>query len=550
MPDTDVSLVSAEVTADIGDSSRDAPIISIEREPVRSDDSKPTTMTSLTSQATDISGLPSLKSKVSGGSKKGDDIGVIDSSQEVEISEEEKSQETYMEKIKGWLNFCRSFLESILISCISSLNSVSRDYRFVAKRLSVEKKALKRVIEIEESRSDHYDCISDQSWRKAALAKLSSVTEETLEKLIIAPARKAMRKWNKLAAVETGGVGGAAGTSGGNERNYVGTLNSNNLESSIYLHFARSFFYALLSRSEVICYITIVINQIATASILSLPLPLFAFLWGSLSVPRPSKSFWVTSITYIEVVVVIKYIFQFQFWYWRNEVNLSPFWWPRLVGIEAKDNYANYDLLLLLVLFFHRFMLKGLGLWDLSETEVKAYMTNAELIQQQEDEQHHEDINGTGAHGGTGIGSGSLAKKSKKKMKKIKSKDVEEEKTAIVSQEQLAMAQSSSSSAEKILSIYVDPDQMTGEFDEEDEEDNEGVNEFNLIYIFMEAPNRVKLRFKKIIKPIIKFFHNVLHPPYRITHDVYSYMFLCDFINFFILVFGFYAFGVGECQCL
>lgn len=54
----------------------------------------------------------------------------------------------------------------------------------------------------------------------------------------------------------------------------------------------------------------------------------------------------------------------------------------------------------------------------------------------------------------------------------------------------------------------------------------------------------VAYRFDSLVKPIIKFFHNVLHPPYRITHDVYSFMFLCDFVNFFILVFCFYAFGV------
>ena len=138
------------------------------------------------------------------------------------------------------------------------------------------------------------------------------------------------------------------------------TLDPKYLETSIFIHFIRAIFYAILSRSEIICYITIVINQITSASILSLPLPLFAFLWGSLSVPRPSKSFWVTSITYIEVVVVIKYVFQFQFWPWLDSVRITPFWWPRLIGIEKKDNYANYDLILLLVLFFHRFMLKVL----------------------------------------------------------------------------------------------------------------------------------------------------------------------------------------------
>lgn len=131
------------------------------------------------------------------------------------------------------------------------------------------------------------------------------------------------------------------------------------METNILIHFVRAIFYALLSRSEVICYITIVINQIASASILSLPLPFFAFLWGSLSVPRPSKLFWVTCITYIELVVMLKYIFQFEFWPWSQQVVVKdPFWEPRIIGVEKKDNYANYDLLLLLVLFFHRFMLK------------------------------------------------------------------------------------------------------------------------------------------------------------------------------------------------
>jgi hypothetical protein len=91
-----------------------------------------------------------------------------------------------------------------------------------------------------------------------------------------------------------------------------------------------------------------------------LPLPLFAFLWGSLSVPRPSKAFWITVITYTEVIVVIKYIFQFQFWPWvaSGKVDINPFYSPRILGILKSDNYAHFDLALLLILFFHRFMLK------------------------------------------------------------------------------------------------------------------------------------------------------------------------------------------------
>ena len=59
----------------------------------------------------------------------------------------------------------------------------------------------------------------------------------------------------------------------------------------------------MASQSEMLCYLLMILDQMVYGSLLSLPLPLMVFLWGMLSVPRPSKTFWVTVITYIEVSV-------------------------------------------------------------------------------------------------------------------------------------------------------------------------------------------------------------------------------------------------------
>jgi len=46
------------------------------------------------------------------------------------------------------------------------------------------------------------------------------------------------------------------------------------------------------------------------------------------------------------------------------------------------------------------------------------------------------------------------------------------------------------------------------------------------------------------------FFKQLLDPGYRVTADVYAYMFLCDFFNFMVVIFGFSAFGVRELESI
>lgn len=74
-------------------------------------------------------------------------------------------------------------------------------------------------------------------------------------------------------------------------------LYNDNTDSRLPLRYSDNSFL----RSETVCYLVIVLNHMVSASCLTLVLPVLVFLWATLSVPRPSKTFWMTAIIYTEV---------------------------------------------------------------------------------------------------------------------------------------------------------------------------------------------------------------------------------------------------------
>ena len=64
-------------------------------------------------------------------------------------------------------------------------------------------------------------------------------------------------------------------------------------------------YHALMSHSDMVCYFAVFMLQIISPTLTSLPLPLMVFFWGTLSMPRPTKRFWITIIAYTEVSIVI-----------------------------------------------------------------------------------------------------------------------------------------------------------------------------------------------------------------------------------------------------
>ncbi|XP_038867450.1 piezo-type mechanosensitive ion channel component 2-like [Salvelinus namaycush] len=290
-----------------------------------------------------------------------------------------------------------------------------------------------------------------------------------------------------------------------------------------HLRLVFALYNTMVSKSEMLCYFVIILNHMVSASLLSLILPILIFLWAMLSVPRPTKRFWMAAIIYTELIVVVKYFFQFGFFPWTTSayrgINADrPFALPNIIGVEKKDGYVLFDLIQLLALFFHRSILKCHGLWDNKEVEMPDFFKK-------------------------------LKKKTEKKKMSGGDKAGDQPKLRLPFLPLQASTASLFRRRGKANSTETNDDMQLKKRHSKKRHHNK-------------VPLTRKERIKKLIRermleakaaiievalhiylPIRQFFYDIIHPEYSPVCDVYALMFLIDVVNFIVIIFGYWAFG-------
>ncbi|XP_055299198.1 piezo-type mechanosensitive ion channel component isoform X29 [Sitodiplosis mosellana] len=372
--------------------------------------------------------------------------------------------------------FIKAFISGILVSMTLRLYKLSRNYRYVTRVLSKEKKALKQ----EKDFGQGHRIGTGRVWAPLpSVLRTQGATIAHLLKPQLFPTKEQLQPADDTILKDI---------SEGDEMDFYSQRHS------ILTEFFQSLWFALISNTDLICYLLVYINMVHSHSILALPMPLMVFLWGTLTVPRPSKTFWITLIAYTQVVVLIKCIAPLFLWLDSNPITIpenNPMAPPRIIGVEVKPNYATYDLILLLVVFFHRFIQKQMGIWK------------------------------------TGYSDDEYA---------VQTIDPNTIKTAIVNEREASASNQNVAVPKPVIDENGERDKLV-QFEKTPEEINDAHNYFSNVSAISKT---------KYCSPFTNFFRKLLKMTNRVSADVYTYIFLCDFINFFVLLFGFTAFGSSQ----
>uniref|UniRef100_A0A8C7L0D5 Piezo type mechanosensitive ion channel component 2 n=1 Tax=Oncorhynchus kisutch TaxID=8019 RepID=A0A8C7L0D5_ONCKI len=300
----------------------------------------------------------------------------------------------------------------------------------------------------------------------------------------------------------------------------------------------------LVAHSEMVCFLVIILNHMISASVATLVLPILIFLWAMLSVPRPSKRFWMTAIVYTEVTIVIKYFFQFGFFPFNQNIELDmskPFHPPNIIGVEKKEGYVHYDLVQLLALFFHRSILKCHGLWDKDDPRGGGGETPMQHHPDREKRSSSRRVEKQASGGSSSLLESVRARFPRRFYSLSTSTQLRRKSSSAashLSQRTLRSGHSRGDSVSSRQSLRRGDSVRSVQKRSKKEKILDKLREQ-----LIKAKSFIVKKTLEIYIPIRQFFYNLIHPEYSAVTDVYVLMFLADTVDFIIIVFGFWAFG-------
>ncbi|XP_077471860.1 piezo-type mechanosensitive ion channel component 2 isoform X4 [Stigmatopora argus] len=335
----------------------------------------------------------------------------------------------------------------------------------------------------------------------------------------------------------------------------------------LLLQLSYALYNMLVAHSEMVCFLVIIINHMVSANSATLVLPVTIFLWAMLSVPRPSKRYWMTAIVYTEVTIVIKYFFQFGFFPFNQNQKYqkdNPYYPPNIIGVEKKEGYVHYDLVQLLALFFHRSILKCHGLWDddnPKERREASRHSESEDEGSRRDESERESGAGSVASAGS-VSSGVRERRgSTQTLRSINfGPSVDSDRVHLQNPQQPTYQQQRRTSSgggshvshRSLNSVArTKRESVTSHGSSHKDGSEASVHQKTKKQMILEklkeqlykARAFLVNKFKEIYVPMRQFFYDLIHPEYSAVTDVYVLMFLADTVDFIIIVFGFWAFG-------
>ncbi|XP_076644272.1 piezo type mechanosensitive ion channel component isoform X3 [Halictus rubicundus] len=438
-------------------------------------------------------------------------------------TKEDEEEEEVKVSFVTYFKFLVVIINSALTSMTKYLNRFSRDYRYIRKVLAKEKKVLKAKPDFRMGTRLGIG----QMWQPIPMVKVRSETNGNTEEQYdpgegpSRPESLQQRKGSSLTVPHIRIL--APSLERGLDMSSSSTLFSelspvqhddegaelSEVDQPPIIQLLASIWFGILAHSSLLCYFMVFLHQIKNASVLSTPLPLMVFCWGSLTIPRPSKTFWVTLIAYTEVIVLVKCIFQLELLPWnRDAAPNNPLFTPRIMGVERKPNYALWDLLLLLMVFFHRFMLKSLGQWTSPSLKPRKIIPSSLTI--------------------------------------VSSKPPADKGQGEPASQQEELDEGTVRTPKgRTLNINATGDGESVQTTDEHEQ-LVAVQGEELDPHAQQLSTSMNMTVERYVQPTKHFFIQILSPVGKEKTNVYAYMFLCDFFNFLLLIFGFSAFGTQQ----